>query len=99
MSSAVGGSACAGCVRGGVVSAPRGGCRRSGRSDRLEQHQQRPTAWQTASFAGGLVLAFMALVSPLDAASSALLSAHMLQHVLLILGVAPLLAISQPLGV
>jgi putative membrane protein len=64
----------------------------------LEAHQRRPTIWQTAGFVGALGLAFVALVSPLDAASSALLSAHMVQHVLLILGVAPLLALSKPLG-
>jgi len=65
---------------------------------RLEQHRQRPAGWQTASFIGGLALAFVALVSPLDSAGSALLSAHMVQHLLLILGAAPLLAISQALS-
>jgi putative membrane protein len=64
----------------------------------LEQHRQWPPAWQTASFMGGMSLAFVALISPLDAAGSALLSAHMVQHVLLIMGVAPLLAVSKPLG-
>ena len=64
----------------------------------LERHRQQLPAWQTACFVAGLVLLFVALVSPLDAAASALFSAHMAQHVLLILGVAPLLALSQPLG-
>jgi len=64
----------------------------------LEAHGQRPLGWQTASFGGALSLAFVALISPLDAASSATLSAHMVQHVLLMLGVAPLLALSKPLG-
>jgi cytochrome c oxidase assembly factor CtaG len=65
---------------------------------RLEQHHQPPGLWRTVCFAGGLLLAFVALITPLDAASSALLSAHMVQHMLLIMGTAPLLAISQPLG-
>ena len=41
----------------------------------------------------GLAVAF---VSPLDALSSALASAHMVQHVLLVLVVAPLIALSAP---
>ena len=39
----------------------------------------------------------VALVSPVDALSSALASAHMLQHVLLVLVAAPLLAVAAPL--
>ena len=39
----------------------------------------------------------LALVSPVDALSSALASAHMLQHVLLVLVAAPLLAVAAPL--
>ncbi|MCA1671594.1 MAG: cytochrome c oxidase assembly protein, partial [Actinobacteria bacterium] len=38
----------------------------------------------------------VALVSPLDALSGALASAHMVQHVLLLLVAAPLLAVSSP---
>ena len=48
------------------------------------------------AFAGGLVVLFVALISPLEAMSSALASAHMVQHVLLILVAAPLLAFSAP---
>jgi len=64
----------------------------------LEAHGQRPPGWQTLSFAVALAALFVALISPLDAAGSALLAAHMVQHVLLMLVAAPLLAVSRPLG-
>ncbi len=47
-------------------------------------------------FAGALLILFVALVSPLDALAGALASAHMVQHVLLILVAAPLLALAAP---
>jgi len=43
-----------------------------------------------------LVALGLALLSPLDALSSALASAHMVQHLLLLLAAAPLLALSAP---
>jgi cytochrome c oxidase assembly factor CtaG len=49
-------------------------------------------------FAGALVATGVALVSPLDALSDALASAHMVQHILLLLVAAPLLALSAPSG-
>lgn len=49
-------------------------------------------------FAGALAVVGVALVSPLDALSGALASAHMVQHVLLLLVAAPLLALSAPSG-
>lgn len=52
--------------------------------------------WRARCFAGALVAIAVALVSPLDALSSALASAHMVQHVLLLLVAAPLLALSAP---
>jgi putative membrane protein len=53
--------------------------------------------WQAAAFAGGLLTLFLALVSPLDALSAALFSAHMVQHLALILVAAPLLVLGAPL--
>lgn len=53
------------------------------------------TARRAAFWTGVLALA-VALVSPLDALSGVLVSAHMVQHVLLILVAAPLLAVSAP---
>ena len=52
--------------------------------------------WQAAGSALGLATLFVALVSPLDALSSALFSAHMVQHLLLILVAAPLLVLGRP---
>jgi putative membrane protein len=46
---------------------------------------------QTASFAAGIAFLVVALVSPLDRVSVSLFSAHMIQHLLLILVAAPLL--------
>jgi putative membrane protein len=53
-------------------------------------------AWRARCFAGALAALGVALLSPLDALSGALASAHMVQHVLLVLVAAPLLALSAP---
>jgi putative membrane protein len=47
-------------------------------------------------FAAGLCALAVALLSPLDAAASSLFSAHMLQHLVLMVIAAPLLASSHP---
>jgi putative membrane protein len=52
--------------------------------------------WRARWFTLALVALAVALVSPLDAASTALASAHMVQHLLLVLVAAPLLALSAP---
>lgn len=52
--------------------------------------------WRARCFAGAMLALGVALISPLDAASSALASAHMIQHILLVLVAAPLLALSAP---
>jgi putative membrane protein len=56
-------------------------------------------SWQARCFAGGLLAVGIALLSPLDPLSEALASAHMVQHLLLVLIAAPLLAVSAPGGV
>jgi len=53
-------------------------------------------AWRGRCFAGALAVVGVALVSPLDALSGALASAHMVQHVLLLVVAAPLLALAAP---
>jgi len=53
--------------------------------------------WQARAYAVALVALAVALVSPLDALSAALFSAHMVQHLLLVLVAAPLLVIAEPL--
>lgn len=51
------------------------------------------------SFGAGMVVLFIALVSPLDAMGAALSSAHMAQHMLLMMVAAPLLAFGAPFPV
>src|SRR5947209_5944110 len=53
--------------------------------------------WQAAAFAGGLATLIVALLSPLDALDDALFSAHMVQHLLLVLVAAPLIVLGAPL--
>jgi putative membrane protein len=53
----------------------------------------RSHAW---AFATGLVVVLVALVSPLDALSNVLFSAHMTQHLLLTVVAAPLLVLGSP---
>jgi putative membrane protein len=52
--------------------------------------------WRTWCFAGGLAALAVALLSPLDTLAGALASAHMVQHLLLTLVAAPLLALAAP---
>jgi putative membrane protein len=52
--------------------------------------------WRARCFTAALVALGLALLSPLDALSNALAAAHMVQHLLLLLVAAPLLALSAP---
>ena len=52
--------------------------------------------WRARCFTAALASLGVALVSPLDALSGALASAHMVQHLLLLVVAAPLLALSAP---
>lgn len=54
-------------------------------------------AAQIAAFVAGLLTLVVALISPLDAMGDMLFSAHMVQHLLLILVAAPLLVLGKPL--
>jgi putative membrane protein len=54
---------------------------------------------RTAAAAGGVAATAIALLSPLDAAAATSVTAHMVQHTLLILAAAPLLALGRPLAV
>ena len=58
----------------------------------------RRRVWRYRSFVAGVVTVLIALVSPLDAMSSSLASAHMVQHLLLVLVAAPLFVVSSPLA-
>ncbi|HEX2152544.1 MAG TPA: cytochrome c oxidase assembly protein [Acidimicrobiia bacterium] len=53
---------------------------------------------RAACFIAAIATLAVALLSPLDALSNALASAHMVQHILLVLVAAPLLALSSPAG-
>ena len=50
------------------------------------------------AFYGGLTVLAAALMSPIDAVSSALFSAHMIQHLLLMVVAAPLLVLARPMA-
>lgn len=52
--------------------------------------------WRAPSFFGGLLLLFLALMSPLDEVADSLFSAHMLQHMLLLLVIPPMLVYGRP---
>ncbi|HET6522434.1 MAG TPA: cytochrome c oxidase assembly protein [Geminicoccaceae bacterium] len=52
--------------------------------------------WQVASFAAGWVALAVALVSPLDGMAGALASAHMVQHMILLVVAPPLLLLGNP---
>ena len=66
------------------------------RRGRVHGLRRESDAWRARCFTGALAVVVVALVSPLDALSGALASAHMVQHVLLLLVAAPLLALSSP---
>lgn len=53
--------------------------------------------WQVAAFGAGIVALFIAFISPLAALAQALFSAHMAQHLLLMMVAAPLLVLGAPL--
>lgn len=57
---------------------------------------ERYTQGRLASFAGGLLAVLVALASPVDAFGGLLLSAHMIQHLLLLMVAPPLLLLGQP---
>ncbi len=52
--------------------------------------------WRAVSFLVGLFVLLLALVSPLDAVADDLFSAHMFQHMLLLLVIPPLLVYGRP---
>ena len=64
---------------------------------RLARRVPRPDrASRTAAFYAGLAVLAVALLSPLDALAEALFSAHMVEHLLLMVVAAPLIAYSHP---
>ncbi|MGQ0603926.1 MAG: cytochrome c oxidase assembly protein [Anaerolineales bacterium] len=55
------------------------------------------TLWRRAAFIAGILVLFIALISPLDALAEQLFAAHMVQHMLMVVVAAPLLTASRPL--
>ena len=53
--------------------------------------------WRAGSFVSGLCIAWIALASPIDALNGLVLSAHMLQHMLLMMVAPPLILLGAPL--
>jgi cytochrome c oxidase assembly factor CtaG/ferredoxin len=53
--------------------------------------------WRLFAFAGGIVALWLAIASPLDAFAGLLLSAHMVQHLLLMSVAPPLILLGTPL--
>jgi cytochrome c oxidase assembly factor CtaG len=72
------------------------GRRRLRRPGRRAARIEITRAWRTVCFAAGLATVVAALLSPLDARSAELLSAHMVQHLLLVVVAAPLLVLGAP---
>jgi cytochrome c oxidase assembly factor CtaG len=61
----------------------------------LRQMKTQPPRWQIASFATGIVVLALTLLSPLHQLGTALFSAHMAQHELLMLIAAPFIALGR----
>jgi len=53
--------------------------------------------WRAVSFIGGLLTLFVALASPMDVFNGFLVTAHMLQHMLLMMVAPPLILLGSPL--
>jgi len=54
-------------------------------------------AWRAVAFFSGLLTTWIALASPIDALNAAVLTAHMLQHMLLMMVAPPLILLGAPL--
>lgn len=70
-----------------------------GAAQLAQRRTRTPTRGRAIAFGVGWLTLIVALVSPLDALSETLFSAHMIQHLLLMLIAPPLLVISRPLPV
>src|SRR5690349_3043728 len=53
-------------------------------------------AWRLFSFVGGLAILWAAICSPLAMLDEELLTAHMVQHLLIMLAAAPLVLLGEP---
>ncbi len=77
-----------------------GGAYTSGwRSLRRRGHQRLARSWRLALYLAGLAALVLALLSPIHHLASLLLTAHMVQHLLLTMVAAPLLLLGNPFPV
>jgi cytochrome c oxidase assembly factor CtaG len=60
-------------------------------------HGRGVAPWRAGCYAVGLLALVAALVSPVDAMGEALFTAHMVQHLLLVMVAAPLLVLGEPI--
>ncbi len=67
------------------------------RRTRRRTRRGSPELWRAGAFGSGLAILVVALQSPISTFDDRLFSMHMLQHMLLVLGAAPLLLIGAPL--
>lgn len=67
------------------------------RSRKRNAHLAKP--WRLISYWGGLLLMFLALVSPIEVLSSQLFLMHMIQHLLIAMFAPPLLLIADPMPI
>jgi cytochrome c oxidase assembly factor CtaG len=58
---------------------------------------QAAAKWRPSLYLGGLLLLAIALMSPIDVLSSYLFTAHMIQHLLLVMVIPPLIQLANPL--
>jgi cytochrome c oxidase assembly factor CtaG len=59
--------------------------------------RQLAAGWRLAAYLGGLLLVALALLSPVEILSSWLFTAHMVQHLLLVMFAPPLLMVANPM--
>ena len=63
---------------------------------RRQGHLRLANGWRLAAYLGGLAVLGLALLSPIDTLQPLLFTAHMVQHVLLMMVAPPLLLLAQP---
>jgi putative membrane protein len=63
----------------------------------VRRSRARPARWRAAAFYSGVVLIVLALLSPIGTYDVQSFALHMLQHMLLVVGAAPLLLLGAPL--
>jgi cytochrome c oxidase assembly factor CtaG len=66
---------------------------------RRQGGEQTVKSWRSAAYLGGLVVLWIALMSPIDVLSSQFFYMHMIQHLLLVMIAPPLLLVANPMPI